>query len=170
MAKYISGRVRRTDQDKLTDDRFKYLRLEDAEPNLGDSPDIAGTPSIPSGQQFQLFSVLNNPGERYWSPIQGGVIPGSISVFEEGSLVGTLSSITQLDFRGNGVTATVGFTSDVRSTITIKPQQWDLLMFPSILNHSVQPNQSTAKVRYSLAFNTFIRGTVGDSGSQLDIK
>ena len=43
MAKYISGRVRRTDQDKLTDDRFKYLRLEDAEPNLGDSPDIAGT-------------------------------------------------------------------------------------------------------------------------------
>ena len=121
MAKYISGRVRRTDQDKLTDDRFKYLRLEDAEPNLGDSPNAAGTPSIPSGQQFQLISVLNNPGERYWSPIQGGVIPGSISVFEEGSLVGTLSSITQLDFRGNGVTATVGFTSDVRSTITIKP-------------------------------------------------
>ena len=121
MAKYISGRVRRTDQDKLTDDRFKYLRLEDAEPNLGDSPNAAGTPSIPSGQQFQLISVLNNPGERYWSPIQGGVIPGSISVFEEGSLVGTLSSITQLDFRGNGVTATVGFTSDVRSTITVRP-------------------------------------------------
>ena len=121
MAKYISGRVRRTDQDKLTDDRFKYLRLEDAEPNLGDSPNAAGTPSIPSGQQFQLISVLNNPGERYWSPIQGGVIPGSISVFEEGSLVGTLSSITQLDFRGNVVTATVGFTSDVRSTITLRP-------------------------------------------------
>tara|TARA_X000000368_G_scaffold401213_1_gene373878 strand:+ start:17260 stop:21954 length:4695 start_codon:yes stop_codon:yes gene_type:complete len=121
MAKYISGRVRRTDQDKLTDDRFKYLRLEDAEPNLGDSPNAAGTPSIPSGQQFQLIGVLGNPGERYWSPIQGGVIPGSISIFEEGSLVGTLSSITQLDFRGNGVTATVGFTSDVRSTITVRP-------------------------------------------------
>ena len=121
MAKYISGRVRRTDQDKLTDDRFKYLRLEDAEPNLGDSPGSAGSPSIPSGQQFHLISVLNDPGGRYWSPIQGGVIPGSISIFEEGSLVGTLSSITQLDFRGNGVTATVGFTSDVRSTITIKP-------------------------------------------------
>ena len=121
MAKYISGRVKRTDQDKLTDDRFKYLRLEDAEPNLGDSPGSAGSPSIPSGQQFQLISVLNDPGGRYWSPIQGGVIPGSISIFEEGSLVGTLSSITQLDFRGNGVTATVGFTSDVRSTITIKP-------------------------------------------------
>ena len=56
------------------------------------------------------------------------------------------------------------------STITIKPQQWDLLMFPSILNHSVQPNQSTEKVRHSLAFNTFIKGTVGDSGSQLDLK
>ena len=56
------------------------------------------------------------------------------------------------------------------STVTVKPQKWDLLMFPSILNHSVQPNQSTEKVRYSLAFNTFIRGTVGDSGSQLDLK
>ena len=121
MAKYISGRVKRTDQDKLTDDRFKYLRVEDAEPNLGDSPDIAGTPSIPSGQQFQLIGVLGNPGKRYWSPIQGGVIPGSLSVFEEGILVGTLSSITQFDFRGNGVTATVGFTSDVRSTITVRP-------------------------------------------------
>jgi len=121
MAKYISGRVRRTDQDKLTDDRFKYLRLEDAEPNLGDSPDIAGTPNIPSGQQFQLISVLNKPGERYWSPIQGGVIPGSSSVFEEGVLVGTLSSITQFDFRGNATTATVGFTSDPRVTITTRP-------------------------------------------------
>ena len=56
------------------------------------------------------------------------------------------------------------------STITIEPKQWDLVMFPSTLNHSVRPNKSTQKVRYSLAFNTFVRGTVGDSGSQLDIK
>ena len=56
------------------------------------------------------------------------------------------------------------------STITINPQSWDLLMFPSTLNHSVRPNRSNSKVRYSLAFNTFVRGTVGDSGSRLDLK
>ena len=122
MAKYVSGRVKRTAQDKLTDTRFKYLSIEDAEPNLGDSPNASGTPGVPSGQQFQLISVLDNPGNRYWAPIQGGVIPGSISVFEESTLVGTLSSITQLDFVGNVSTVTVGPNIDSpRATITFRP-------------------------------------------------
>ena len=34
--KYISGRVQRTPQDKLRDDRYKYLNVEQSEPNLGD--------------------------------------------------------------------------------------------------------------------------------------
>jgi len=119
-AKYLSGRVKRRAQDKLSDDRYQYLGLEEAEPNLGDSPTVSGTPGVPSGQQFQLISVLNNPGDRYWIPIQGGLIPGSISVFEEGTLTGTLSSITQLNFVGNGVTAFAQPLS-VAATITVKP-------------------------------------------------
>ena len=105
MPKYLSGRVRRTPQNRLTDDRYQYLGLDQAEPNIGDPPSAAGTPNIPAGQQYQMVSVLSNPGERYWVPIQGGLIPGSISVFEEGTLVGTLSSVTQLNFRGNSLTA-----------------------------------------------------------------
>ena len=105
MPKYLSGRVKRTPQNRLTDDRYQYLGLDQAEPNIGDPPTAAGTPNIPAGQQYQLVSVLSNPGERYWVPIGGGIIPGSISVFEEGSLVGTGDSITQLDIRGNSLTA-----------------------------------------------------------------
>ena len=105
MPKYLSGRVKRTPQNRLSDDRYQYLGLDQAEPNIGDPPTASGTPNIPAGQQYQLVSVLSNPGERYWVPIGGGIIPGSISVFEEGSLVGTGDSITQLDIRGNSLTA-----------------------------------------------------------------
>ena len=126
MPKYLSGRVKRTPQSALTDDRYQYLGLEQAEPNLGDSPSGSGTPNVPAGQQFQVVSVLSNPGERYWVPVTGGVIPGSISVFEEGSLVGSLSSITQLNFVGNSLTAVAepfidGVSPGNIATITAAP-------------------------------------------------
>ena len=105
MAKYISGRVKRRDQSQLSSDRYKYLSLDQTEPNLGDTPNDVGTPGLPSGQQFIVVGFRDRPGERFWVPKEGGIIPGSISVFDEGTLVGALSSITQLDFIGNSVTA-----------------------------------------------------------------
>jgi uncharacterized protein (TIGR02466 family) len=41
-----------------------------------------------------------------------------------------------------------------------KPQTNDICIFPSILSHSVQPNESD-EARWSLAFNAFIRGKFG---------
>jgi len=105
MPKYLSGRVKRTPQNRLTDDRYRYLGLDQAEPNIGDPPTASGSLNIPAGQQYQVVSVLSNPGERYWVPIQGGLIPGSISIFDEGSLVGSLSSVTQVNFVGNSLNA-----------------------------------------------------------------
>ena len=130
MPKYLSGRVKRTPQNRLSDDRYQYLGLDQAEPNIGDPPTPAGSPDIPSGQQYQMVSVLSNPGERYWVPIQGGLIPGAISVFEEGNLVGTLSSITQLDFRGNSLAAIAtpyvdGVSPGNIATITAAPPGLD---------------------------------------------
>ena len=126
MPKYLSGRVKRTPQNRLSDDRYQYLGLDQAEPNIGDPPTPSGSTNIPAGQQYQVVSVLSNPGERYWVPIQGGLIPGSISIFEEGNLVGTLSSVTQLDFRGNSLTAIAtpfvnGVSSGNIATITAAP-------------------------------------------------
>ena len=46
MPKYLSGRAKRTPQNRLTDDRYQYLGLEQAEPNIGDPPTPTGTPNI----------------------------------------------------------------------------------------------------------------------------
>ena len=64
MPKYLSGRVRRTPQSALTTDRYQYLGLEQAEPNLGDPSGVL--PAVPVGQQYEVVSVISNPGERYW--------------------------------------------------------------------------------------------------------
>ena len=100
--RYLSGRVKRTPQDQLKDDRYKYLGLEQAEPNLADP---GTTPPVPSGQQYQLVAIPAFPGKRYWVPVGGGLIPGAISVYDEGILVSAASSITQLNFVGAAVTA-----------------------------------------------------------------
>ena len=55
-------------------------------------------------------------------------------------------------------------------TLNVQPEQWDLLMFPSFVNHSVRSNRSTEKTRHSLAFNTFVKGTLGSSTSTLILK
>ncbi len=118
MTKYLSGRVKLRDYTGLTTDRYKYLGLDQAEPNLGNP--IGALPAVPSGTQFQIISVDSRPGERFWVPIQGGLIPGSISVFEEGTLVGTLSSITQFNFVGAGIGVSAN-NLGIAATITIAP-------------------------------------------------
>ena len=44
---------------------------------------------------------------------------------------------------------------------TVTPKKHDILLFPSELNHLVEPNQS-AVPRHSIAFNCFIRGSLGN--------
>ena len=104
MPKYLSGRVKREPQDRLDPERYKYLGLASAEPNLGDP---STSPPVPAGEQYQLITVPSKPGERFWVPTGGGLIPGAISVYDEGTLVGVSNSITQFDFVGAAVEATV---------------------------------------------------------------
>ena len=54
MPKYLSGRAKRVPQDQLSEDRYQYLGLDQAEPNLSD-PLVS--PSVPSGAQYQLVAV-----------------------------------------------------------------------------------------------------------------
>ena len=123
MPKYLSGRSKLTRQSGLSSDRYRYLSIENAEPNLGDP--LVGISSvtakpIPPGQQFIVVSVEGSePGERYWIPNQGGIIPGSISVFDDNTLVGALSSITQLNFVGAAITASVSIASSNLATIRV---------------------------------------------------
>ena len=69
MVKYLSGRVKRTPQDQLKEDRYQYLNLEQAEPNLSDP--LAG-PTPPPGGQYQLIAIPGYPGQRFWVPVVGG--------------------------------------------------------------------------------------------------
>ena len=62
MPKYLSGRVKLRNQSDLSVDRYKYLALDEAEPNLGFPPD-GGSPDIPSGAQYQVISVINDDSE-----------------------------------------------------------------------------------------------------------
>ena len=123
MPKYISGRSKLTPQSELRSNRYRYLSIENAEPNLGDP--LVGLSSViakpaPPGQQFIVVSVEGSePGERYWIPNQGGIIPGSISVFDDNVLVGALSSITQLNFVGAAITASVSIASSNLATIRV---------------------------------------------------
>ena len=104
MPKYLSNRVKRTSQEALSEDRYRNLNIEQAEPNLGD-PAASGA-VIPVGTQYQIISLLERPGERYWVPVGGGLIPGAISVYEEDIITppGGISSISQLNFKGNAIT------------------------------------------------------------------
>ena len=123
MPKYLSGRAKRVPQDQLSDDRYQYLALDQAEPNLADP--LTG-PSVPSGAQYQLVAVPGFPGKRYWVPVGGGLVPGAITIFDEGSIVSASSSITQLNFVGAAVTANVSVQSPsgfpgIAATITVNP-------------------------------------------------
>ena len=50
---------------------------------------------------------------------------------------------------------------------TLEPRDGDIILFPSHLLHSIGVNK-TNKLRYSLAFNFHIKGTLGAKDSKLD--
>ena len=49
--------------------------------------------------------------------------------------------------------------------IEIPVNDYDLLLFPSWLDHSVTPNEMATQDRFSISFNVFARGMFGDSNS-----
>ena len=129
MPKYLSGRVKRSANSELKSDRYTYLSLEQAEPNPSDPQtlgiaDGSSSTDFPVGTKYQVFSVYGdpNPGTRYWQPVGGGIIPGSISVFDEGTVIGGANSITSLNFEGVAIAATsTPPGTGVAATITVAP-------------------------------------------------
>ena len=136
MAKYLSGRVRRISQDRLSNDRYKYLELDQAEPNLGDPS--ATSPNLPAGTQYQLISIIDNPGERYWIPVGGGLVPGSLTIYDEDYLVGGISSTTQLNFVGAAITASSDTLKE--TTLTLR----DSKIYSFSLNEKITQDNNTA--------------------------
>jgi hypothetical protein len=111
MGRLRSGRVRRTPLTGVTSDRYQFLGLEQAEPTFGDplvGPSSIGLNPIPIGQVYQVVSVSNSEGKRYWTPLVGfGTTVGVISIYENGALPNgdnRFQKIHGLNFVGAGVT------------------------------------------------------------------
>ena len=109
---FLSNRVKRRDQSGITSDRYEFLGLDQAEPDLGDP--LIGVSSIGvnpyTGDIADLYVVASaGSGERYWtkqtSLISGGVVtPGSVTIRNAGVIVGSANQIADLNFVGSGVT------------------------------------------------------------------
>lgn len=112
MGKLSSGRVKRTPQTGITSDRYEFLGLSQAEPNLGDplvGPSSVGANPIPIGSYYQLAAIGENVGERYWTtPVGIGTTIGIVSVYDNGFLPNNaFQKIHGLNFVGAGVTVEV---------------------------------------------------------------
>jgi len=113
---FLSKRVKRKSQSGITSDRYEFLSLDQAEPDLGDptvGPSAASVNSFDGNinSLYFLGSDSTGTGKRYWLD-QSAIVAASsvegISVRENSVLVGSAGSIKILDFTGDvGVAATV---------------------------------------------------------------
>lgn len=136
MAKIISGRVRKTPQSGITSDRYEFLGLEQAEPDLGDpliGPSAVSANPAPPGSQYLLVNVGGQTGKRYWLPSTsltvGELSPGSFTIFNNDVQVGLANSFNAFNFVGTGVTVDfVGSTPDEQTGVaTVRIQVTDIL-------------------------------------------
>jgi hypothetical protein len=155
MSKLVSGRVKKVPQTGITSDRYEFLGLDQAEPDLGDP--LVGPSSVGSnpftGQISDTYILVSDGtkgGKRYWTKqpdiIAGGIVsPGSITVRDEGVIIGATNQITDINFVGNGVTVTT--TGAGSSTVDIEIVVTDI---------EISPGQ-TGVVGYK-ASNNFLKG------------
>ena len=111
---FLSKRVKKRDPLGITSDRYEFLGLDQAEPDLGDP--LVGPSSVAAnpftGDITNLYFVASDGnGNRYWTKqtdvVAGGVVtPGSITVRDEGVVVGSVNQVTDINFVGSGVTIT----------------------------------------------------------------
>jgi len=136
MAKIISGRVKKTPQSGITSDRYEFLGLEQAEPDLGDPligvSSIASNPA-PLGTQYVVVNVGGNVGKRYWIPANslavGPLSPGSFTIYNNNVQVGLANSFNIFNFVGTGVTVDFVGTNpqDQTGIATVRIQVTDLV-------------------------------------------
>jgi len=112
---FQSKKVKKKGLSGLSSDRYRYFSLSEAEPELGDplvGPSSIGAKPYPQQDAYILasFGGTENEPSRYWvaasslSELGLGLVPGGISVRDEGVLVGSATSFTTLNFVGAGVT------------------------------------------------------------------
>jgi hypothetical protein len=80
--------------------------------------DTNTTGFISYGNPGDILTTDGNNSAPYWAPLNFGTIPARLTVRDEGQIVGTASSISQLDFRGPNIVATAEPFGNI-ATITV---------------------------------------------------
>ena len=109
---FLSKRVKKKSQTGLTTDRYEFLGLDQAEPDLGDPlvglSSVGANPAPIGGSKYVLIAAGGNTGKRYWvdtsSLSSTGLIPGSFTLFNNNNQVGAANSFNKFNFVGAGVT------------------------------------------------------------------
>ena len=110
--RYLSGRSKIIGFSGLSTDRHLYVSPGQVEPNLG----FPGEKSVPVSK---LITVPNGSTyDRYWQQDAPATLVNGITIFDEGSQVGTANTVSKLNFVGNAIQATASGTI---STITVTP-------------------------------------------------
>ena len=124
--RYLSGRSKIVGFSGLSTDRHLYVEPGQVEPNLG----FPGEKSLPaSGTYYKLITVPNGDTyDRYWQEDTPATLVNGITIFDEGTLVGTANTVSKLNFVGAAVTATASGTI---STITVTPVSISTLAPPN---------------------------------------
>ena len=124
--RYLSGRSKIIGFSGLSTDRHLYVEPGQVEPNLG----FPGEKNLPaSGTYYKLITVPNgNTYDRYWQEDTPATLVNGITIFDEGTLVGTANTVSKLNFVGAAVTATASGTI---STITVTPVSISTLAPPN---------------------------------------
>lgn len=85
---------------------------------------------------------------------------GPISFFKDKTHYNLWTETIRVDFKYQDKDSNRSSNFYNSQSVQFYPQKGDIVLFPSLLNHDVAPNESDT-VRYSLAFNVFPRGTAG---------
>jgi hypothetical protein len=169
---FLSNRVKKKPQIGLTSDRYEFLGLDQAEPDLGDpiiGPSSIGANPVPlNGYKYVLVANGNNTGKRYWMPsesLSDGLIPGSFSVYDNDIQVGLANSFNKFNFVGSGVTVDpVGFLpSDQTGIATIRINVIDVNGSGDV--NSIQYKASNGFLGGALDF-VYVSGRIGIGTTQ----
>jgi len=112
--RYLSGRSKIIGFSGLSSDRHLYVEPGQVEPNLG----FPGEKNLPlSDTYYKLVTIADgNTFDRYWQEDAPSTLEEGISIFDEGTLVGTANSVSKINFVGSAITA---IASGTISTITV---------------------------------------------------